>query len=221
MEDNQPRYFVVADKDKAALINLMNKFLKQVNPTLGVGTENFKDIPDIKNGKKLCVFITVSKWENKAMDALDRASAITFSVKEVKPDEIKADLMESLGDKIKKGIAAVAVGTALAGSPSIQAQIKPDYAKTLDSIKNAKDLTSNEKRTAIKDLNQKRIQKRFEDDAKKFGFDTVEDYKAWQKERGKGEDQPAGDKNDMTFNTNAKCPAAKAKAKADKKQWSK
>lgn len=56
--------------------------------------------------------------------------------------------------------------------------------------------------------------------AKRFGFDTVEEYYAWQAERNKGEDVGMDNLNDPSF-SHGKCGISKAGAKDAKKEWKK
>ena len=56
--------------------------------------------------------------------------------------------------------------------------------------------------------------------AKRFGFDTVEDYYAWQAERNKGEDVGMDNLNDPSF-SHGKCGISKAGAKDAKREWKK
>jgi hypothetical protein len=56
--------------------------------------------------------------------------------------------------------------------------------------------------------------------AKRFGFDTVEDYYAWQAERNKGEDVGMDNLNDPSF-SHTKCGISKAGAKDAKREWKK
>jgi hypothetical protein len=56
--------------------------------------------------------------------------------------------------------------------------------------------------------------------AKRFGFDTVEEYMAWQEERNKGKDQPLDGLEGPNF-SHGKCGISKAGAKDAKKEWSK
>ena len=106
--------------------------------------------------------------------------------------ESTLDPKEIEENKLKNLVGAAALTAAsLLGSPKAQAQEVPQKPETTISAPQ----TTAEKRAEIKKRNQERIQKHFEDQAKKFGFNSVEDYKAWQVERNKGEDQPAGDLN--------------------------
>jgi hypothetical protein len=56
--------------------------------------------------------------------------------------------------------------------------------------------------------------------AKRFGFDTVEEYYAWQAERNKGEDVGMDNLNDPSF-SHGKCGISKAGAKDAKREWKK
>jgi hypothetical protein len=125
------KYFVLSDKDKAAFINQINKFLKQIDSTLGVDTNNFKDVPSIGEGEDLTLFMTASPWEEKVMDVLQKNKAFDFKVKEVNPKDMFIDIKESLGSTIKKAATGIALGVALAGN----AQQTPQQKRAaLDSI---------------------------------------------------------------------------------------
>jgi len=56
--------------------------------------------------------------------------------------------------------------------------------------------------------------------AKRFGFNTVEEYYAWQAERNKGEDVGMDNLNDPSF-SHTKCGISKAGAKDAKREWRK
>ena len=86
--------------------------------------------------------------------------------------------------RIKNLIGAAALTAASLGSPKAQAQEVPSQVQTSISVPQ----TTAEKRAEVKKRNQERIQKDFEERAKKFGFDTVSDYLAWQESRNKGKD---------------------------------
>lgn len=56
--------------------------------------------------------------------------------------------------------------------------------------------------------------------AKRFGFETVEEYFAWQAERNKGEDVGMDNLNDPSF-SHGKCGISKAGARQNRKDWKK
>jgi len=83
------KYFILKDKDKSAFTSNLNSFLKQINTSLGVGSDSFKDIPSIEGKEDLTLFIAVNKWEELAMDALLKNDAFDFNVKEISEDKLK------------------------------------------------------------------------------------------------------------------------------------
>jgi hypothetical protein len=57
--------------------------------------------------------------------------------------------------------------------------------------------------------------------AKKFGFETVEEYFEWQRERSKGTDQPLDGLEDPKFNSGKRCGIARAGDRANRRDWKK
>ena len=88
------KYFILKDQDKSAFTSKLNSFLKQINTSLGVGSESFKDVPSIGDKEDLTLFIAVNKWEELAMDALLKNDAFDFSVKEVSEDKLKTIIQQ-------------------------------------------------------------------------------------------------------------------------------
>jgi hypothetical protein len=118
---------------------------------------------------------------------------------------------QQLDENLKSAVAAVML---LIGSLGAQAQIKPEYKATIDSIQRVQTMTPQEKRAEIQkivQLNRSDIKGK-KDEARQRainGFlqfqrpdliDTnpekiLKAYLAWEKERNKGEDQPLDGKN--------------------------
>lgn len=57
--------------------------------------------------------------------------------------------------------------------------------------------------------------------AKRFGFETVEEYMEWQRERSKGTDQPLDGLQDPKFNSGKRCGIAKKGDRENRRDWKK
>ena len=75
--------YLLYDKDKAAFINRMNKFLGQVKPNMALDDTNFIDIPGDSSSDDQCIFVTDNPVEEKLLDALISKRAFSYPIKKI------------------------------------------------------------------------------------------------------------------------------------------
>jgi len=75
--------YLLHDKDKAAFINRMNKFLGQVKPNMALDDTNFIDIPGDGSSDDQCIFVTDNPIEEKLLDMLVSKRAFSYPVKKI------------------------------------------------------------------------------------------------------------------------------------------
>lgn len=80
--------YLLRDKDKAAFINHMNKMLGQVDPGLGLDSNNFLDIPGDNKSEDKTIFVTDDPIEEKLLDALVKKRSFSYPVKKVNLKEM-------------------------------------------------------------------------------------------------------------------------------------
>jgi hypothetical protein len=181
-------------QDKSAIKQANPEAQVQQEPTgIGVGKS-----PDQEFSKEISMSRALAELAKNAKPSTD--GSITYEIVSQNTIMLENNIYETTtvlkvsatGEKISKG----------------QLEVKKRAAAREDA---------KEKRSAhVADLSAE-----LEARAKKFGFDTVEEYMAWQKERNKGKDAGLDGLQGPNFNSGKSCGIAKAGDRENKKDWKK
>lgn len=85
--------YLIYDRDKAAFINRMNKFLKQLNPKITVNSDSFIDIPG-EGEQDLTIYKTGTPEEGQILNTLLKNKMFNFKVKPISLKEIVSKIKE-------------------------------------------------------------------------------------------------------------------------------
>lgn len=80
--------YLLHDKDKAAFINRMNKFLGQVKPNMELDSTNFIDVPGEGTDEDKCIFVTDNPIEEKLLDTLMSKRVFSYPIKKISLKEM-------------------------------------------------------------------------------------------------------------------------------------
>ena len=75
--------YLLRDRDKAAFINHMNKILGQMDPSLGLDTTNFIDVPGDNRSEDKTIFATNDSTEVSMLDTLVSNRSFSYPVKKI------------------------------------------------------------------------------------------------------------------------------------------
>lgn len=75
--------YLLRDRDKAAFINHMNKILGQMDPSLGLDSTNFMDIPGDNRSEDKTIFVTDDPQEISMLDTLVSKRSFSYPVKKI------------------------------------------------------------------------------------------------------------------------------------------
>ena len=80
--------YLMHDKDKAAFINRMNKFLGQVKPGMELNSTNFIDVPGDNTVEDKCIFVTDNPVEEQLLDKLLDKKTFSYPIKKISLKEM-------------------------------------------------------------------------------------------------------------------------------------
>jgi len=80
--------YLMHDKDKAAFINRMNKFLGQVKPGTELDSTNFIDVPGDGSDTDKCIFVTDNPIEEQLLDMLISKKVFSYPIKKINLKEM-------------------------------------------------------------------------------------------------------------------------------------
>jgi hypothetical protein len=80
--------YLMHDKDKAAFINRMNKFLGQVKPGTELDSTNFIDVPGDGSDTDKCIFVTDNPVEEQLLDMLISKKVFSYPIKKINLKEM-------------------------------------------------------------------------------------------------------------------------------------
>ena len=80
--------YLLADKDKAAFINRINKVLSQIEAGLELNSTSFVDIPAEEEGDDKTIFIPANELEEKVLDGMMDRKVFSYKIKKIDATKI-------------------------------------------------------------------------------------------------------------------------------------
>jgi len=80
--------YLMHDKDKAAFINRMNKFLGQVKPGMELNSTSFIDVPGDNTTDDKCIFVTENPIVEQLLDKLIDKKSFSYPIKKISLKEM-------------------------------------------------------------------------------------------------------------------------------------